>query len=269
MKNFNSEKFEIRKTDFNNVGFNTKIEVSDRYVANNIDLNINNIINNVKKQRMDIIKLNNEIKNSRNDTEMRNKEDNNNRNDLMTIIRKLTKEKEFLEMEIENLEKTNKITEMKSREKDTIINDLRIKITDYQKNFNLKNTETEKVKFNYSRLSIKLEDILIEKKKKYPSVKVLETLEKQIENYTQKYKNENRKNFELKNEIMNLKENFDIILKDNNKFQHILNEQKEKKKHDNINEDMKLKTELIYDYHLMNSFKKNLTDAIVDLNNKK
>ena len=150
-------------------------------------------------------------------------------------------------------------------------------MTDYQKNLNEKKTEIEKIKFEYSRLSVKLEDNL--KEQNYFSHRqVLETLEKQVENYVSKYNDENRKNFELLNQINNLKDNFNMVVEENDRFQDLLNERmidrekeiSEKNRYDlSNNENNKLKSEIFYDYHLLNSFKDNLTKAIDGLNQNK
>lgn len=51
-------------------------------IAHNINLNLANIIEDVKKQRVDIIKLNNELKNSRCVMDKRNFEDMRSRQEL-------------------------------------------------------------------------------------------------------------------------------------------------------------------------------------------
>lgn len=257
--------------------FKNRITTTNPILAQDINFNITNIIDDVKKQRMDIIKLNNDLISNRSILEIQNREEYENRHELSRIIRQLKKEKELMKMENGNLRHINKINEVKLTEKEDIINELRYKMTDYQKNLNQKNTEIEKIKFQYSRLSIKLEDNL--KEKNYSSHRqVLETLEKQVENYGSKYRDENRKNFELVNEINNLRDNFNMILQDNHNLQILLNKKTEtknkleiltKNKFDSNNENKKLKSEIIYDYHLLNSFKDNLTKAIDNLDQKK
>ncbi len=52
-----------------------RIDIMGPTIAHNININISNIIEDVKKQRMDIIRLNNELKNSRSILDRKNFED--------------------------------------------------------------------------------------------------------------------------------------------------------------------------------------------------
>jgi hypothetical protein len=258
-----------------------QINADENYLADEINNNIAHIIDDVKKQRMDIIKLNNDIINSRINVENHNYSENETRDEIFKTIRKLKKEKEMLEMENENLRKSNTINERKMKEKDDIINQLRFNICDYQKNVNDKKNEIEKIKFEYSRLSMKLDEVIESKKNIFSKTQILETLEKQIENYKQKYNQENRKNLELNNQICLLTEKLEQVLNYQNEVHIMINENREKKKNDffvngekiknNLVEDanVQLKSELVYDYHLLNNFKINLTEAIENLNQNK
>ncbi len=110
------------------------------------------------------------------------------------MFRQLKKEKEYLSLEVANLKQINNINESKLSEKDDIINELRLRISDYQKQINDKVTEIENMKFKFSRVNIQLEDAKKTNENQKKEGSLVKNLENQVEMYLEKYRNENRKN---------------------------------------------------------------------------
>ena len=100
-------------------------------LAQNINLNITNIIDDIKKQRMDIIKLNNEIKNSRGIMNQKSTDDFRNKNELMNIASSLKKERDHLLSELKNAKKRDTYNDS-SKEKEMAIKELKNKKREYK-----------------------------------------------------------------------------------------------------------------------------------------
>ena len=71
-------------------------------IAQNLNVNLSNIIDDVKKQRMDIVRLNNELKNSRFMMNKKNYDEVKSRQELNHIFRSLKKESEHYQQQLVN-----------------------------------------------------------------------------------------------------------------------------------------------------------------------
>lgn len=64
-----------------------------------MNINLSNIIEDIKKQRMDIVRLNNELKNSRYMMDQRNHDDMRNRQEFNRLYKKQQQETAYLQQQ--------------------------------------------------------------------------------------------------------------------------------------------------------------------------
>ena len=75
------------------------------------------------------------------------------------------------------------INEGKLKDKDDTINELRIRVSDFQRNLSLKQSEVENLKIQLSRANIKLENFSNQNEKS-----MHEGIERQLDEYINKYR---------------------------------------------------------------------------------
>lgn len=236
-------------------------------IAHNLNTNISNIIDDVKRQRMDIIKLNNELKNSRSFLDQRNFEDMRNRQELNIMFRNMKKEKEFLEMELRNTKNTHLQRDEKLREKDDIITKLKIRINDLERELSNKKNDLENTNYKIKRLNLEFDDYRKDKDKK-----VFSGLEEELIKYQRMYREEAEKNNSFKKDIEEYKNNLEELAGENNRIElkmgqkdGIIKELRVKIEERVV--DNKLKSELVYDYHVFNTLKNNIDMNIESIQN--
>ena len=246
-----------------------KYETSGPVLAQTINMSITNIIDEVKKQRMDIIKLNNELKNSKGLIDRRSVDELKNKPDVSHILKGLKKERDQLQVDLKGLKEIVHITEAKLRERDGLINELRIKNSEYLKQLNEKQTEIENLKFNLSRAQTVIEE-------NKPGVnsqvqkELMDEAEGKIKQYFDKYKGETQKNAKLTAELQETKDSFDILVNDNERLniklkQYMETNNKLKQELDEIKTKKQNETgeELIIDYNFMKRVRDNM-DTIIE-----
>lgn len=236
-------------------------------IAHNLNTNISNIIDDVKRQRMDIIKLNNELKNSRNFLDQRNFDDMRNRQELNIMFRNMKKEKEFLEMELRNTKNNHSLRDDKLREKDDMISQLKIRVNELERNLNNKKNDLENCNYKMKRLNLEFDDYKQDKDKK-----VFSGLEQELLKYQKMYREEADKNNGYKKEIEEYKNNLEELAGENDRVELKMNQKdnliKELKiKIEERVVDNKLKSELVYDYHVFNTLKNNIDMNIESIQN--
>jgi chromosome segregation ATPase len=193
-------------------------------LAQNINLNITNIIEDVKRQRLDIIKLNNELKNSRSIMDRKNLEEMRGRQDLSIIVRTLRSEKEQLTSEIRTYREASDRMESRLSEKDSTISDLRSKNSDYLKQLNDRQKEIDDLKYSLARMKGKLEDAQSTSRSSFENKEAFATMEAKATQYFEKFKSESQKTTRLQKDFTGLQENYDALFDEKDKVAQKLNQ---------------------------------------------
>ena len=193
-------------------------------LAQNINLNISHIIEDVKKQRLDIIKLNNELKNSRNFLDRRNLEELKSRQELSVLVNTLRKEKEQLMTEARGYRDSRDRLEGKLSEKDGLISELRAKNADCLKQLADRQKEADDLKYSYTRIKAKFEDEQTNSRQSFENKEALASAEGKAQQYFEKFKTETQKTTKLQKELTSLQESYNALTEEKDKVALKLNQ---------------------------------------------
>jgi chromosome segregation ATPase len=180
-------------------------------LAHNINLNISHIIEDVKRQRMDIIKLNNELKNSRGLLDRRNFEDMKSRQELTITINSMRKEREQMMSEIKHYKESSERLEGKLAERESVITDLRNKNSDFVRQLNDRQKETDELRYSYMKIKSKLEESQSVSKNSFEQKESLASAETKAQQYFDKFKLETQKTAKLQKDFTNLQESYNAL----------------------------------------------------------
>ena len=186
-------------------------------LAQNINHNISNMIEDVKRQRLDIIKLNNELKSSRSVIDRRNLEEVKNRQELSQLVRQLKREKEQLQQEMRHLREINDVNEQKLSDKESLLSDFRMKNADLVRQLGDKHKELEDLRFTSNKLQIRLEENHRENRTSFKQREELTNMEIKANKYFDKYKAEGQKVIRLQKDLTGVRESYNNLLEDNQK----------------------------------------------------
>lgn len=246
-----------------------KYDTSTPVMAQNISTNISNVIDEVKKQRMDIIRLNNELRNSKGMIDSKVSEEARSRSDMAHTIRNLQKEKEQLLLEVKSLKEIIGVSDSKTREKDMLIYELRAKNSEYLKQLNDKQADIDNLKFSINRMQIALEDNNLASNKQVQK-ELFEEVEAKMKNYIEKYKIEAQKSAKLSLDLQETKQTFELTITDNERLNsklkqymdtcNKLKQEIEELKH---NQHQGINDELIADYNFMKRLRENM-DLVIE-----
>lgn len=180
-------------------------------LAHNINLNISHIIEDVKRQRMDIIKLNNELKNSRGLMDRRNFEDMKSRQELTITINNMRKEREQMMSEVKHYKETNERLESKLAERESVITELRNKNADFIRQLSDKQKESDELRYSFMKIKSKFEETQSVSKNSFEQKESLASAETKAQQYFDKFKQETQKTTKLQKDLTSLQEGYNSL----------------------------------------------------------
>lgn len=248
-----------------------KYETSSPSVAQNISLNITNIIDEVKKQRMDIIRLNNELRNSKGLIDTRENDEVRTRADMAQTIRNLQREKEQLQLELKSLKEIMNVTDSKVREKDSLIYELRAKNSENLRQLSDKQSDIDNLKYSLNRMQVALED-KDKNSNTHVHKELLDEVELKMKSYSDKYKAEAQKSAKLNLDLEENKQSLELMVADNERLNEKLKQYMEmhnklKQEFENLkhNKQIGISDELTIDYNFLKRLKDNMDLVIENL----
>lgn len=240
-------------------------------IAQNLNVNLSNIIEDVKKQRMDIIRLNNELKNSRVFMDKKNYDEARSRQELNQMFRQIKKESDHYQQQMVNLQQIILIKEESLKEKEEIIRELRMKNSDNQRTLSNKQAEIENLNLEVQRIRVQLENALAKSNVKERERELNLGMDQDRESYVEKYRMESKKSTTLQSQLNQKELRSKELEMENESLRTRLRMYEQEtsikdSKLSSVNQEQKYKQMLVYDYHLLNSILNNLDDTIKELN---
>ena len=249
-----------------------KYETSAPVIAQNINLNITNIIDEVKKQRMDIIKLNNELRNTRSGLDRKNTNDSWQRGEIIKAIKSLKREKEMLQNELKSYRDENSNRSSFKREKEREIEELKNENQDYKRRITQQNSEVQSLQYELYKIQMEFNDREKEDRMKESQKNLLETTERKVKDYKEKLKKETEDRLQIEQDLEEYKTEFDELVANNerlnDKLKQVTMENNSIKNSTNNDDDYEdLKEELVMDCNVLNKLSDNLALVIEHMEN--
>lgn len=246
---------------------NYKYETSAPVIAQNINLNITNIIDEVKKQRMDIIKLNNELRNTRSGFDRRHQNETWQKGEIIKAIKSLKKEKELLQNELKSYKEETSNRSSFKRDKEREIDELKNENSEYKRRINKQNSEIQALQYNLYNLQIEYNDKEKDDRMKETQKSLLDVAEQKVKDYEEKYKKESEIKKQMELDLEDYRSEFDILVADNerlnDKLKKVTSDNSLLKKTNKEGGDFEdLKEELVMDCNVLNKLRDNLTLVI-------
>lgn len=202
-------------------------------ISSSMNNNILTIIEEVKRQRGDITKINQELKTTRTQIDKRTLEEIKLKQDMASSLRQMKKERDEMAAEIRVLKDMLGLSERKLSEKDEMIQELRMKSSDYLRKINELHLEIESSKFNYAKMQLGTEDST--KSRRLDEERdIVKSLEEKLAELFEKYKEESQKVLKLKRDLKDMELDSQNLIKENqslSKKLEIFQQQKEVNDH--------------------------------------
>ena len=187
-------------------------------MAHNINTNITNIIDDIKKQRMDIIKLNNEIRNSRGLMNKKSSDDIKYKGEFINLANSLKRERDSLLAELKSIKKKNSSGGADIREVEMKVKEMKSIKSEYLVEINEKDKEIEELKKDIAGVNKLLDEKKNDTMSHEAQKELIEDAEKRMQQYFDKYKQEMTKKGKLTHEIQEFKDNISILKNDNERL---------------------------------------------------
>ena len=247
-----------------------RYEMNGSTIAQSIHLNITNIMDEVKKQRMDIIKLNTDLRNSKFNIEgQRDFNDPKVKSEIIHVIKTLRNEKTQLLMELQGYREKN-IQSNLVLDLEQEIDDLRTENDEYKNQLGVFQEKVQSLQFSLYKLQVTMneKDQQNEKehKRKESERETVKKAEHSAREFKKKFEKELEKSKELEIELQEFKDNFEILVTDNERLNERLkkatNEIVSLKRKEEEKNDSNLKKELLIDYNVLDKLRDNLNIVI-------
>ena len=186
-------------------------------LAQNINHNISNMIEDVKRQRLDIIKLNNELKNSRSVFDRRSVEEARTRQEAANLLKQLRREKEQLQQEARGLREIAEVAERKLGDRDAQLAELRARNAELSRALAERQREADEQRFTSSKLQRQLDELQNETRASFRQREDLGAMEARANKYFEKSKEEGLKVVRLQKELTAAQESYNLLLDENQK----------------------------------------------------
>lgn len=167
---------------------------------NALNSNILGLIEEVKRQRGDVLKLSGELKSSRAQIDRRALEEAKAKQDMASAVRQLRKERDEAASEAKTLRDMLGLSERKLGERDEMVRELRNKASDYLRSINELQMELESAKFALSKLHLNLDEAAKARRGEDDSA-AARALEERAAELFAKYKEESQKALRLQREL--------------------------------------------------------------------
>lgn len=166
-----------------------------------LNSNIAGLIDDVKRQRAEIVRLNASVKGAKSNIDQRSFDELKSKQDLLMQIRLLRREKEDLAGEVKNLNEKLAMADKQMGEREKMIADLRNQNSDFLRQLQEKLTEVGDLKFAVSKLQMVADESAKSRTKTDGGSEALKAAEEKLANYMEKFRAENAKVTKLEKQV--------------------------------------------------------------------
>ena len=230
------------------------------------------IIDEVKKQRMDIVRLNNELRNSKGILDSRVSEEVRSRSEIAQLIRTLQREKECLLAEVRELKSVVEQSDSRAREKDAAVGELRAKNAQYLRQMGEQQSEVDSLRFSVTKMEIEAQERHSDAHKLVQK-EMLDESEAQLRSCGEKYKHEAQKCAKLALELEHASTNVELLTRENEalaeKLEQCMRESgklKQQLDEAEASAQGELGAELLADYHMMKKLRDEMDFMLQQIN---